>query len=571
MGRVLLALLGAILGAVLLPSAAAARDDAFAPGSVCHAAASADESYAALAATPQRWICRNHGWSIATPRSFVRFDLRGRAGPAPDTLVTRLTRFAALRLIAIATDGSMAARELHQDDVRAAAHDWLMSAALPDGSYPPQAIVLQVDGARHVGLLTDAKLSRAADAGTAVSRLELVMAALCGLFCAPLVFNLAFFRVLRERFLLWHTAAALCMIVQTLVTSGVINRFAALSLGTLCQLSAWSFAGGIVAAALFSADLIEPGNLDPRHRRLLAATALWIPGWTAFYLFADGPFRSLSAPLYYASFVVVLVLLASVMVVALRRGSRAVKFQIVAWLPFMIMGVVRVASAVGLTAVPFEVQYEQHLAVAWEIMVTALAVVDRFMILREQRDTARIEVRSLEKAADRDPLTGLLNRRAIEPRFADLHDAGFTSMAVIDLDHFKAINDTHGHAVGDRVLRAVALALAPDAETLVVRMGGEEFLLLLRGGDALNRAEQRRQAIPARIASEVPGLPGLVTASMGLIEHEAGARLRGEFVPLYERCDRLLYEAKRTGRNRSVCERVQSFAHGPQRRRPQAA
>src|SRR5690606_5083767 len=100
----------------------------------------------------------------------------------------------------------------------------------------------------------------------------------------------------------------------------------------------------------------------------------------------------------------------------------------------------------------------------------------------------------------------------------ELYAAGFHAMAVIDVDHFKAINDTHGHATGDEVLRAVADALAPDEETVAVRIGGEEFMLLMGGKDVAGRAERGRQAIPARVASRVPGLDRMVTASMGLVE-----------------------------------------------------
>src|SRR5690606_12685904 len=108
--------------------------------------------------------------------------------------------------------------------------------------------------------------------------------------------------------------------------------------------------------------------------------------------------------------------------------------------------------------------------------------------LRREHDRVEAEARKLGQLAERDALTGLMNRRAIERRFAGLRRTGFNTIAVLDLDHFKAINDIHGHGKGDEVLRAVARALAPDSECLAVRMGGEEFMLLLRGRDGLRRA-----------------------------------------------------------------------------------
>jgi diguanylate cyclase (GGDEF)-like protein len=151
-----------------------------------------------------------------------------------------------------------------------------------------------------------------------------------------------------------------------------------------------------------------------------------------------------------------------------------------------------------------------------------------------------------------DQLTGLLNRRALEPRFAEIAEqAALTdqpvSVVLADLDHFKAINDDHGHGVGDAVLRDVAYAMRRSLRTfeLLYRLGGEEFALLLPGAaedDAARIAESLRVAIEDL---EVAGLR--VTCSFGV------ATARGERIEL-ERlvagADAALYAAKRGGRNR---------------------
>jgi diguanylate cyclase (GGDEF)-like protein len=205
-----------------------------------------------------------------------------------------------------------------------------------------------------------------------------------------------------------------------------------------------------------------------------------------------------------------------------------------------------------------------HFGIALECIATALGVADRFMNIRLERDKAVSEARLSETLSERDPLTGLMNRRAIEPCFADLRRQGFDTFALIDLDRFKSVNDSHGHAVGDDVLRAVARAFEPDQDVMAMRLGGEEFVLLLRGKDAVSRAERRRMAIPARVSAEVPGLDRMVTASMGLIELPERAHEQTTFNQLYVRADRLLYEAKEAGRNRSIFERVMAF---PERRK----
>jgi len=203
---------------------------------------------------------------------------------------------------------------------------------------------------------------------------------------------------------------------------------------------------------------------------------------------------------------------------------------------------------------------EQHLAIAFEVVVTALGVTDRFLTIKRQRDNAWAETRMLQDRIGHDPLTGLLNRHSIERRFGLLLEQGFRTVAVLDLDRFKQINDSYGHAMGDMVLRAVGSALAADDDTISIRLGGEEFMILLRGPDTADRAERRRQAIALRVSADVPGLDRLVTASMGLVEYGTRTRVQPDFATAYAHCDRLLYDAKRTGRNRTMKEKVQGFS-----------
>lgn len=544
--------------AALLAAATPALAQHSAQGSPCHSQAAANEDYRVVAAQPGRWNCEATGWSIASPRAVLRFDLN--AGEArPKTLTTRLTRFDSMRIAVIGREGQVAERRIVEADMRPATTDWAMSTPLPAIDGVPATVYVEVEGARHSGMLSDARVAAAPSITPGSLRHELLIAALCGMLCMPLLFNIAFYRVLRERFLLWHALSTVFMLAQTLITSGVLNRFAAFSLDALSFASSLSFGAGIIAASLFSADLIESGKIDPRHRRLLRCVGLWVVPWTLFYLLADGALRPFAAPLYLASFLPLMALFFWVMVIAKQRGSRAVDFQIAAWLPLMLTGIIRIGSTLGFTDAPMEMLIEQHYAMGLEVIITSLGVADRMLTLRHERDLALAEMRMFERRAHRDPLTGLFNRRAVEQRFAELHNEGFRAMAAIDLDKFKDVNDRHGHVVGDAVLRATATALAPDADTIAVRMGGEEFLLLMRGRDVHGRAERRRQAISARIAAEVPGLDRIVTASMGLVEQSADTPMHGDFATLYAHCDRLLYEAKHTGRNRTLRAKIQGF------------
>lgn len=165
-------------------------------------------------------------------------------------------------------------------------------------------------------------------------------------------------------------------------------------------------------------------------------------------------------------------------------------------------------------------------------------------------------LRQLRDAADHDGLTGLLNRRAFEQRLHDRLSAPLPPLSGLallwlDIDHFKSINDRHGHAAGDAVLRAVAATLgaACGPGDLCGRLGGEEFALLLAtpdqaGADAA--AERLRHAIVARCA-DWNGTPIRTTASIGACYLK---RLPADAGPLLRRLDEAMYRAKRSGRNR---------------------
>jgi diguanylate cyclase len=148
--------------------------------------------------------------------------------------------------------------------------------------------------------------------------------------------------------------------------------------------------------------------------------------------------------------------------------------------------------------------------------------------------------------AHTDPLTGLANRRAIEDGF---NDDPPVAIALVDLDHFKAINDRHGHDVGDRVIFAAGVALGSGAAT-AGRVGGEEFALLFRGpaSDIAAEAERLRQRIGAYVAQMVPSLKRPVTASMGLVHITRDI----SFGAAMKSADINLYAAKESGRDRTV-------------------
>ncbi|KKB07915.1 sensor domain-containing diguanylate cyclase [Devosia chinhatensis] len=177
------------------------------------------------------------------------------------------------------------------------------------------------------------------------------------------------------------------------------------------------------------------------------------------------------------------------------------------------------------------------------------------MILTELAEIVMNEI-ELRQLATTDGLTGLSTRRAFKEeaeRFLALARRHRTALSVVcfDIDHFKTVNDTHGHAAGDAVLKAVAetAARTPRESDLLGRLGGEEFALLVPGADAgssIAIAEKLRQRIAAlSFAHIAPGLR--VTASFGVAGLDPD---RDDLEALLAKADVALYEAKRSGRDR---------------------
>ncbi|WP_229425364.1 MULTISPECIES: diguanylate cyclase [unclassified Massilia] len=173
-----------------------------------------------------------------------------------------------------------------------------------------------------------------------------------------------------------------------------------------------------------------------------------------------------------------------------------------------------------------------------------------FMLMSKQRDDAR-----MERLATTDDLTGLLNRRAFyaqteAARMLALRQAQPMALLMLDIDHFKQLNDRFGHATGDEALVKFAATChaALREHDILGRMGGEEFALALPGTDlagAVNAAERLRQAVvDTRLLT--CGNQYTMTVSIGLVVIEPDEALSAALA----RADQALYAAKRGGRNR---------------------
>lgn len=153
-----------------------------------------------------------------------------------------------------------------------------------------------------------------------------------------------------------------------------------------------------------------------------------------------------------------------------------------------------------------------------------------------------------------DPLTGMLNRAALETRAEELRQQsevvpGSVSLIMIDVDCFKLVNDTVGHACGDRVLQDIAYEIRKTlrAYDLAYRLGGEEFVVLVPGGDA-PQGEELAEALRESVASGSMAGGIQVTISCGVAT--SSAEVPFDYLSLFEAADAAMYSAKRKGRNR---------------------
>ncbi len=203
-----------------------------------------------------------------------------------------------------------------------------------------------------------------------------------------------------------------------------------------------------------------------------------------------------------------------------------------------------------------QISPSQSVVFVMAFVTVILSSLGFILMTKDRADAANLRL------ATHDPLTGVVNRRALLQVLArDVAQAARArtayALVLLDIDHFKAVNDNHGHLAGDQVLRHVAQVLGTRLrrQDLLSRYGGEEFLVLLPDTDlagALQLAEALRHAVQATPCPHASGLIG-VTVSLGVCAARPHGPDCGE-API-ESADQALYAAKAAGRN---CVR-----HGP--------
>lgn len=373
-----------------------------------------------------------------------------------------------------------------------------------------------------------------------------------GMLALTILFHASLFFAMRRRFQLIYCAHVALLFSYSLCYSGII-RILVPDLGAAGISKILSFAM-VAATATGTAFVIEfLGSATPRWLRRWAAGAtiaslaaaiavLTVPGAWAYAVYLTANLAATHA----------ILLTAGILTAACMRRQPLAGTVALGWvLPIgvSLMYPARALGFIGDAALPDGLML---MAATVECLILSLPVAGRIRNLRIEHERAHERHVVLERQAQTDALTGLANRRGFGEalaRAAAAH-AGPMPLAllVIDIDHFKRVNDQHGHAAGDAILRHVAahVARVAGAGAIVSRYGGEEFVVAFRGYDLMRAgtmAERIRNSIGVTFETG-ESLPP-VTISIGV-----AAGFSDDIEMLIADADCALYRAKNEGRDR---------------------
>jgi diguanylate cyclase (GGDEF)-like protein len=426
-----------------------------------------------------------------------------------------------------------------------------------------------------------------------------VLSVYFGMLLALALYNLLLWFSLRDHNYLTYVLFAASMAVGQLSLNGLGNQFLWPDWPTWGNLA---FTVGFAAAVLFGA-LFTRGFLETRRNlpRLDGA----VTGLAA--LFAVCIVVALAAPYRLAAILTSLTGVTFAVVAVLaglrcwRAGRPGASTFLLAW-TVLLLGVAVVGLRnLNLLPTTFLSFYAMQMGSALEMLLLSFALADRINGLRRAKDAAQSEAlatkqqmvgalqrseaslerrvaertteleeanarlreneRQLQALAHTDTLTGLANRLLFDARLEQSmqqarRSQGQTALLLVDLDHFKAINDSYGHAIGDEVLRSAAerfRAAVREVDT-VARLGGDDFAIVLAAIGSAADADRMADKIVAglREPMRVLGMPLEVTGSVGVAVFSGGDLSPAELV---RRADRAMYAAKEAGRG---CFRVHS-------------
>lgn len=376
------------------------------------------------------------------------------------------------------------------------------------------------------------------------------IALLVGMMLALVFYNFLLYFATSKRENIYYSFYLISGLVWIALSYGLIaNLFDAY--GTKIFMLHISLITMPIFLVLFMMSIFETKRFYPTEHRFLQLLLLPFCGFLVWAFFdisaALKPAGTAAATMMLVTF--------SVSISLLRKGNPLAKFFLIGHSFFVIFNTMAVLFYKGLIEPNYIASHGVGIGIALEAVMLAFIISYRIKILEDIRASQD----ELKKQAATDPLTRLYNRRYFFSESDYLLQVAKTnqqplSVLAIDIDHFKQVNDTHGHAIGDQAIVKLAKTLKAQCRSkdLLARFGGEEFVMLLPEVNleqALVCAERVREAVQAQSIDGNDGKPLNLTVSIGVAEVD----LPNETIEtVLNRADKALYEAKNRGRNR-VC------------------
>lgn len=419
---------------------------------------------------------------------------------------------------------------------------------VPVRAAPLDGIYVEIkQSANWRGVMVGAKLLTRTENFRLQSWLVALYSAFGGLSLALLAYNLSLWVVLRHRFQLIYAGMVGTMMAYTFTSSSLAMLFfPGLDNNDRLRLNYVLLALSVVVAVRFMISFFGSQIFGRR----LTGTVNSISGLamlSALTFAALAPWQGyLLDRLYFAACTATLLLILPITFFAWRAKVSHLGLFIIAWSPPFFVSALRAAYGVGWIDYSFWLDNGNLIALSAESLLSTMLIIARLRELSSDRDRARAGEITALRLANSDPLTGLLNRRAFLDRAIGKHSR--QRLLLIDIDRFKSINDRYGHDTGDRVLREVAAAIQSvrPAESLAVRLGGEEFALLV--------PEERAFLCPPELVLEAVrchAMPFAAPVTISLGYAEGAIDTEADWKRLYRLADSALLRAKSDGRDRA--------------------
>ncbi|WP_254602657.1 GGDEF domain-containing protein [Sphingomonas bacterium] len=542
--------MGLAVALALLPCSAPAAAQAGLVGtpiSVCVKRVAANDRALALLTDPRGFDCvtdqRRFGpgdfWVVSRP--FVtdsRWPARIRVVSTWQRSATLWARYADGAVRMLPGDGRATTRRLQLGAI--------VEYKLPSRAVPVTRLLWHVlDAANARGLVLAPHSASPAESAMSNMLLAGLYGCFVGLCLSLFIYNLALFAALRHRFQLAYCVMVASLLVYALSSSGALAWLAPnITNNDRVRISYLSLAVSAVAALAFARAFFEPRVFAGALGRAADAVTALLIGSAVLFAVLEPWHARLLGQLCADSFAALMLIAPAALWRAWRQRSNYLWLFGLAWAVPIALATLRVAGTLGLTGWSFWMDNSTLLAMALEAVTSALAIAYRVHLLSRERDEAREQEMAARLLADTDPLTGLLNRRAFLAQA--IGREGDQCLLILDVDHFKRVNETIGHDGGDEVLRVIARSLRAAAPpgALVARFGGEEFVTVCSADAAplsmllLERLRTQRMPYDMTVTSSIGSCTGPLMRET-------------DWKRLYREADRALFAAKAAGRDRA--------------------